>query len=193
MHKKFLVAIIALSFGACLAPAAMAAPNNNQNLGFGWQDAAPVNGAVGDIKNTSGKTDTVRFYQQADNGANQITGQEDTRVKSPLHKTGFTEHGGIQDQLQDLPDVTSGSVLPGGGQISPGSLAYMVEHHTGVGGKLPNTTLDSFVARSGYNDFIYGDEGTDGPPPYSSFGVIQDGGVSATTGHQDGSLPSAWY
>ena len=61
---------------------------------------------------------------------------------------------------------------------------------------LPPTTLDSFVAQSGNNDAIYGDEGEDGPPPYESFTAehriergITSGGL--TTGHRSG-LPSSW-
>ena len=61
---------------------------------------------------------------------------------------------------------------------------------------LPVTNLDSFVAQAGGQaELIYGDEGTDGPPPYDDFtpehyintGIHDD----LTTGHQSG-LPSAW-
>ncbi len=62
---------------------------------------------------------------------------------------------------------------------------------------LPQTNLDSFVAQAGGQaELIYGDEGTDGPPPYFEFTQdhyintgIHDGGL--TTGHASG-LPSAW-
>jgi hypothetical protein len=184
MLMKTLLAVVAAL--AITAPAALA-----DDLGFGWQDSAPVNAQQGDVSHDSGKTDTKNFYQQETNPANSY-GVQGGRVQQPVHKSSQTVHGGIQDNLPDLPEVTSGSVVPGGG-FAPGSLAYMVEHHTGVGGALPKTTLDSFVARSGYNDFIYGDEGTEGPPPYSSFGTIGSGGVQATTGHSGGGLPSAWY
>jgi hypothetical protein len=61
-----------------------------------------------------------------------------------------------------------------------------------TGGVLPPTQMTSFVADSGYNDFIYGDEGTDGPPPYDDFGYIGDGmSGGLTTGHPSGA-PSAW-
>jgi len=62
---------------------------------------------------------------------------------------------------------------------------------------LPPTTLDSFVANAGGSaEMIYGDEGSDGPPPLSEFtaanrintGIMSPG---LTTGH--GSLmPAAW-
>jgi hypothetical protein len=67
----------------------------------------------------------------------------------------------------------------------------------GGGGRLPKTTLDSFVRNAGGSaDQIYGDEGTEGPPPFYKFtdnhfiGTgITSGGL--TTGHRSG-LPSAW-
>ena len=62
---------------------------------------------------------------------------------------------------------------------------------------LPKTNLDSFVAQAGGQaELIYGDEGTDGPPPYDNFTEehriergIHDGGL--TTNHKSG-LPEAW-
>ncbi len=64
-------------------------------------------------------------------------------------------------------------------------------------GGLPPTVLDSFVRTAGGSaDQIYGDEGSDGPPPFSTFDSshriergIHSGGL--TTGHQSG-LPEAW-
>jgi hypothetical protein len=57
---------------------------------------------------------------------------------------------------------------------------------------LPPTKLDSFVAQSGYNDMIYGDEGEYGPPPYDDFSTINSGIYSnLTTGHPS-DAPSAW-
>ncbi len=57
---------------------------------------------------------------------------------------------------------------------------------------LPPTRLSSFVKTSGMNDHAFGDEGTNGLPPYSSFSTL-DCGVSSqcTTGHQS-DCPSAW-
>jgi hypothetical protein len=66
-----------------------------------------------------------------------------------------------------------------------------------LGGFLPPTTTDSFVNNAaGSAELIYGDEGTDGLPPYYGFTpehYIGSGiySIGLTTGH--GSLlPSAW-
>ena len=70
---------------------------------------------------------------------------------------------------------------------------------TGLGnlaGAPPPTVLDSLVADSGYNDMIYGDEGTFGPPPYMDFLPIGAGlggagaTVSGTTNY--GGLAGMW-
>jgi len=66
-----------------------------------------------------------------------------------------------------------------------------------VPGGLPETRLDSLVVDSGYSDLIYGDEGTDGPPPYYGFddshyiyhGMSVDTGL--TTGHAT-ALTTSW-
>jgi hypothetical protein len=59
---------------------------------------------------------------------------------------------------------------------------------------LPPTRLDSLVYQSGLNFTIYGDEGVDDKPPLDDFSYIDSGITSGqlTTGHRDGSLPSAW-
>lgn len=69
-----------------------------------------------------------------------------------------------------------------------------------AGGPLPPTSLDSFVYEAGgMANLIYGDEGTDGPPPYYEFdqthrinaGIFGIDNAGLTTGH--GSLlPNAW-
>lgn len=65
---------------------------------------------------------------------------------------------------------------------------------------LPPTVMESFVRNAGASaDLIYGDEGTDGPPPYSEFTKMHriesgiHGGTASglTTGHR-ANLPSAW-
>jgi hypothetical protein len=63
---------------------------------------------------------------------------------------------------------------------------------------LPPTQLTSLVRDSGMNDAIYGDEGTDGLPPYYGFDEshrIEQGmlgsGVGLTTGHRS-DAPEAW-
>jgi hypothetical protein len=57
--------------------------------------------------------------------------------------------------------------------------------------QLPPTRLSSFVADSGYNENVYGDEGTDSRPPIDGFeydntiesGLCNCGGEGLTTGH----------
>ena len=65
---------------------------------------------------------------------------------------------------------------------------------------LPPTVMESFVRNAGASaDLIYGDEGTDGPPPYSEFtqmhrieaGIHGRTASGLTTGHR-ANLPSAW-
>lgn len=97
---------------------------------------------------------------------------------------------------QAMASAKTVSSMPfAGSYIAPGNLALQQMGAT----KLPPTRLDSFVAESGFNDHIYGDEGTDGPPPYESFekwnridaGIYADRDLGLTTNH--GSvLPSAW-
>lgn len=82
--------------------------------------------------------------------------------------------------------AATGAPFPGS-FIAPANLALAAERKR----SLPPTRLDSIVFSSGYADDVFGDEGTWGPPPYSSFGTI-DRGVHATTGHQS-DAPSAWY
>jgi hypothetical protein len=64
------------------------------------------------------------------------------------------------------------------------------------GGGLPPTKLDSFVMNAGGSaDQIYGDEGSDGIPPFFGFDDSHYIGTgihgNLTTGHRSG-LPSAW-
>ncbi len=72
----------------------------------------------------------------------------------------------------------------------------------GGGGRngLPNTSMDSFVLNAGGSaDQIYGDEGTDGPPPFSEFttehrintGIQGQRAAGLTTGHGS-MMPDAW-
>lgn len=65
---------------------------------------------------------------------------------------------------------------------------------------LPVCRLDSFVHEAGGRaELIYGDEGTNGPPPIEGFnqenridsGIYGDRDAGLTTGHQ-GRLPSSW-
>ncbi|MDR3613122.1 MAG: hypothetical protein P4L53_06130 [Candidatus Obscuribacterales bacterium] len=65
---------------------------------------------------------------------------------------------------------------------------------------LPPTSLDSFVSNAGGSaELIYGDEGTDGLPPYYGFdashrinaGITGQSAAGLTTGHSS-YLPDAW-
>ena len=172
MHKILLLAAMAIFVSTTSAQAA--------DLDLGWADGVSGQTGASGISLNSQKTDTVNFYEPhtADGALEQV------------HKTDKTAKqittGGL--------DTSMGGPLIIFGQntfYAPNNLAYQTEHN-GKSGKLPATRLDSFVFTSGYNDHIYGDEGTDGPPPYSSFSTIGSGGVTATTGHPS-DAPSAWY
>lgn len=70
----------------------------------------------------------------------------------------------------------------------------------GMRNGLPPTSMDSFVTEAQeYQEYIYGDESSDGPPPYMGFeqanrinsGILGTRNAGLTTGH--GSyLPDAW-
>jgi hypothetical protein len=92
---------------------------------------------------------------------------------------------------------TTSQRLPGVRPTGLGGLAQ-INGPRGRNG-LPQTSLDSFVLNAGgAAEQIYGDEGTDGPPPYDEFTAghriqagIQGNAAGLTTGH--GSyLPCAW-
>jgi len=105
--------------------------------------------------------------QQADSSAAQ---------GDPYHTTNPT-YAGAPATSNATGTQTTATLPTGFGQLA------------NVPGGLPQTRLDSLVKDSGYNDLIYGDEGTDGPPPYNSFtpdhyivnGMSGDTGL--TTGH----------
>ncbi len=84
---------------------------------------------------------------------------------------------------------TPGGTIPGVGmsqldKVYGGTLIH----------KLPKTETGSFVADSGYNNAIYGDEGDLGPPTASDFSYIGSGihSKGLTTGHKSKKMPSAW-
>ncbi len=80
--------------------------------------------------------------------------------------------------------------------------SLLLSQSSGVGAMrngLPATNMDSFVYQSGLSESIYGDEGVNGPPPFSGFqpenrinaGIFGQRDQGLTTGH--GSLlPDAW-
>jgi hypothetical protein len=174
MLKK--LTLLALVVGLTSFVPAMADEGDNP-----WLDSAGTGNKSG---NTSQKTDAKPAYEHKDEG------------RQTIGEYGFAQSTGTQ-QFDKLKTRSSTPIIIGGTNtyISPSNMAYMTEHRSLVGGKLPETKLDSFVHKARQNgmaEFIYGDEGTSGPPPYSFFMTIQTGGVQATTGHQS-DAPSAWY
>lgn len=94
----------------------------------------------------------------------------------------------------DSATVTGAPVL--GSFFAPSNLALQTQYKSPIGGMLPQTRLDSFVRKAenkGVAEFIYGDEGTTGPPPYDFFLEINTGIESGrlSTGHKS-DAPSAW-
>lgn len=162
----------------------------------GWGDTStdshspvntPTDGDQGDIKHTTGTTGSLR-YKHSPAGSNSFSPQSNSSA--------YTGNQG-----RSILPTTSGTILPfsglTGGPIAPGNLSYMTQHKSPIGGRLPETRLDSFVHTSGRSDAIYGNEGRQGPPRRSSFQTIFTGfdgktKKDLTTGHQS-ELPSSWY
>lgn len=153
-------------------------------------------GATGDVGRTSG------FSTQAGNqvhldtpGANgghmqlvpegwaDVTNTQGVGAPNGPNLVGSSSYQGMGDS----GTVTSAPFA--GSYYAPGNLQLRNEGGT----HLPETRLDSFVYQSGYNDHIYGDESTHGPPPYFDFEYIEDGinSPGLTTGHPS-DAPSAW-
>jgi hypothetical protein len=94
---------------------------------------------------------------------------------------------------QSMTTSTQGSGSPNGPTLKPSQMSTLDKVYGGSL-SLPPTCLDSFVQNAGGKAFqIYGDEGTDGPPPLDDFQYIDSGiqGGGLTTGHASG-LPSSW-
>jgi hypothetical protein len=173
MHKLLLLAVTAIVVSTTSAGA-----DNGSDLG--WADGVSGQPGQSGAMQNSAKTDSVNFYvPQTANGAPETA-----------HRTGLTSQqmttGGLETSMGG-PMIIFGRNT----YYAPSNIALQTEKGAKAG-KLPRTTFDSFVYNSGYNDHIYGDEGTEGPPPYSSFSTIGSGGVTATTGHPS-DCPSAWY
>lgn len=118
-----------------------------------------------------------------------------TPVEAQGTKTGSFGRSSRRSNNYRFPDSahTKSQRLPAVKQAGLGGLAPVF----GGGGRngLPPTELSGFV-KGGNAEAIYGDEGTDGPPPYFEFTAshriergIQSNGL--TTGHGS-SLPAAW-
>jgi len=143
------------------------------------QSALQSSGATGNLTNTNGNATLGNV-----NGWSNFT----------------TTNGSGSPNGPNLAGTNSTGAGPGGSSGAATSAPFQGTYYAPsniaarqFGGVLQPTQMTSFVADSGYNDFIYGDEGTDGPPPYDDFGYINDGISSSglTTGHPSGA-PSAW-
>jgi hypothetical protein len=102
-----------------------------------------------------------------------------------------------EQRRMSAPTTHQAVALPQIGEAArlPRTMTAQYGHHPGVilpVGQLPPTRLSSFVADSGYDENIYGDEGTHGKPPIMGFeyeNTIESGlcncgnGEGITTGH----------
>lgn len=113
------------------------------------------------------------------------------------HATSVTANAAHTGATYSLPTLSQASAL------APTYLGNLTRTYGRPGGTvngLPPCRLDSFVLNAaGAADLIYGDEGTDGPPPFEEFtaehridaGIFGDTKKGLTTGHRS-HLPSAW-
>lgn len=116
------------------------------------------------------------------------------------------EPGSVSVTYEDQRFGVSGGISAG--YTSPGAslsvpIAFARTQAGGVPGArrgLPPTSLDSFVLNAGgMSEQIYGDEGSDGLPPYFGFdqghriqaGIMGQRAEGLTTGHAS-ALPEAW-
>lgn len=140
-----------------------------------WQNALPQ-GSQGSADAGLGQT-----YMTGTQGADQQGGPK--LQGTPSGGGGGGGSGGQSGAATSAPMR--------GSYRAPGN--FTLKWQTRFGQNLPPTRLDSFVKESGYADDIYGDEGTDGPPPLNNFRYIESGIKSdgLTTDHRS-QLPSAW-
>lgn len=105
-------------------------------------------------------------------------------------------HGSAASAPQRAAQVSSRATGDQRVRLAPATTAIL-DRTFGRLGFLPPTSMESFVLNSaGSADLIYGDEGTDGPPPFEGFdeshrinsGIYTPG---LTTGHRS-ALPEAW-
>ena len=189
MFKKLVIAValtIAFTPTACFA---------QMDTGGGQGDQ----GIEHDTPSTPGNLTTENPWSDITN----------TNGDGAAREGGYGQNNGTAFQPLDLPGEPSpggpdGGVGSGastsmpilGTFVAPGNLALMNQRLR----SLPETRLDSFVKESGYNDLIYGDEGTDTIPPYFTFteahrierGIEASGNAGGlTTGHPS-DAPDAW-
>lgn len=117
--------------------------------------------------------------------------QSQARPGDMMHTTGTTNNFHLPNSMYS--NQQRAAFVPTGlGGIAP---MYGPRGRNG----LPNTTLDSFVLNAPNKDFIYGDEGADGLPPYMGFttehrinsGIVGPRAQGISTGHSS-VLPNAW-
>jgi hypothetical protein len=165
-----------------VTPSAETLEDHSGEQGSGWGDAG-------------GQGQEHRTLQQGFKDSNSDYGPD-------MRPGGIGSYGARSAQSGN-PIAGGGSGAAQGGPIimfgqntmlAPANMALRTQYSGKFGGfKLPETKLDSFVYKSGYNFHIYGDEGTYGPPPLTNFEHINDGVNSSglTTGHKS-DAPSAW-
>lgn len=191
MLKNLLLAAGLIAF-SCLPACA-----EGEGEGSPWADAARYGTAgAGQQRYTSAQTGSV----QSNGGIFDLHAPGDrstnTNGSGPWADAGTSQQTARQ-LSNNLQTSMGGPIIIMGKNtfIAPSNLAYQVEHNTPIGGRLPKVNLDSFVHKAkqrGVAEMIYGDEGTNGPPPLRTFKTIETGGVKATTGHPS-DAPSAWY
>ncbi len=126
-------------------------------------------------------------------GAQALQGSTPNNVTAQAGST-FNTGKGAQDSL----GTNNTGCVPNGPNLPP---TMTTQYGTAPGiitplNQLPPTVMDSFVINSGYNECIYGDEGSCGPPPIYSYGEENTIGAGIysqylSTGHAS-QLPSAW-
>ncbi len=187
MKTAITTALICSLFAVCIPADAQSALNSTANTG---KQGGQSNGR---------STQTNRDYRQVSSpGHHRTAAQGQTRYTS--RQGAFSPNG---PRLWGTPSVIAGpwgqsGAVTGapfaGTPIAPGNFAA---RQMGLI-VLPPTQLTSLVRDSGMNDAIYGDEGTNGLPPYNGFDEshrIEAGmmgtGAGLTTGHRS-DAPEAW-
>ena len=186
MFKHLLLSTI---FLAAMANPALAQLNPGE-----LQQAAPVS-APGERVSPYAQ----RIYRAPVNTTAPVTTQAPAASNNAWQDTAPTTSGAVPYSAANYPvsqtehTSTQGAGSPNGPNIKTTTMSTLDKVYGGSL-SLPPTVLDSFVQNAGGQAFqIYGDEGTNGPPPLNNFNYINDGIKSGglTTGHQSG-LPSSW-
>ncbi|HEY9788753.1 MAG TPA: hypothetical protein V6D22_00045 [Candidatus Obscuribacterales bacterium] len=185
MYKAFVLAI-SLTLGLGLSAAAQGDPRfetgGSGDAGNTW-DNAPTS----DVTMTQGNSSGSFFVPPPSTTSTQKTRQNS--YQGVLNRLPAPNASPFSSQS------ATGMPIPGT-YIAPANLALQTQFGMFGNPILPKTNLDSFVAQSGYNDLIYGDEGIDDIPPYFVFDEshrIERGIHSAdlSTGHRS-DAPEAW-